>query len=265
VQNNRFSTDFASLNGEVSDVEWQTRKDLAACYRLLDRYGMTDMIYNHITAQIPDKPGSLLINLYGLLYKEITASSLAEIDLNGNILRKPDTDYGINKSGYVIHGCIHRARPDVHCVIHTHTRAGMAVSAMRRGLLPLTQTASRFHGHLAYHEFEGPAVDLAEQVRLVADLGSHNAMILRNHGLLVCGASIPQALNLMYQLEMSCRTQVDAMSGGMEELSLPDEDMLNKSAHLYQPGTRRPYGELEWHAMLRLLAAEPGGYPAYDR
>jgi ribulose-5-phosphate 4-epimerase/fuculose-1-phosphate aldolase len=265
VQNSRFSTDFASLKGEVSDVEWQTRKDLAACYRLLDRYGMTDMIYNHITAQIPDKPGRLLINLYGLLYKEITASSLAEIDLDGNILRKPDTDYGINKSGYVIHGCIHRARPDVHCVIHTHTRAGMAVSAMRRGLLPLTQTASRFHGHLAYHEFEGPAIDLGEQERLVADLGNHNAMVLRNHGLLVCGASIPQALNLMYQLEMSCRTQVDAMSGGMEELSLPDEDMLNKAAHLYQPGTRRPYGELEWHAMLRLLAAEPGGYPAYDR
>lgn len=262
--NMRYSTDFPSLRGVVDDAEWKSRTDLAACYRLMDHYGMTDMIYNHITAQIPGKEGRLLINLYGLLYKEITASNLVEIDYDGNVCRKPDTDYGINKSGYVIHGCIHRARPDVHCVIHTHTRAGMAVASMRNGLLPITQTASRFHGHIAYHEFEGPAVDLAEQERLVADLGSHNAMILRNHGLLVCGASVPQAFNLMYQLEMACRTQVDALSAGMEQVRMPGEEVLRRSAHLYQPGTRRPYGELEWHAMLRLLAAEPGGYPSYE-
>jgi ribulose-5-phosphate 4-epimerase/fuculose-1-phosphate aldolase len=265
VSNSRFSTRFVSLKDQVSDAEWHARTNLAACYRLLDRFGMTDLIYNHITAQIPDKPGSLLINLYGLVYKEITASSLVEIDYDGNVLRKQDTDYGINKSGYVIHGCIHRARPDVHCVIHTHTRAGMAVSAMREGLLPLTQTASRFHGHLAYHAFEGPAVDLDEQTRLVRDLGNHNAMVLRNHGLLVACPSIPQALNLMYQLEMSCRTQVDALSaGGLQAVSLPSPEVLERSAHLYQPGTRRPYGELEWHAMLRLLQSDPGGYPPYD-
>jgi ribulose-5-phosphate 4-epimerase/fuculose-1-phosphate aldolase len=205
----------------------------------------------------------LLINLYGLLYKEITATNLVEIDFDGNVHRKADTDYGINKSGYIIHGCIHRARPDVHCIIHTHTRAGMAVSAMRRGLLPITQTASRFHGHIAYHEFEGPAIDAAEQERLVADLGNHNAMILRNHGLLVCGASVPQAFNLMYQLEMACRAQVDAMAGGLDSIAIPDDETLARAAHLYQPGTRRPYGELEWHAMLRLLDAEPGGYPSY--
>jgi ribulose-5-phosphate 4-epimerase/fuculose-1-phosphate aldolase len=261
--NTRFGTDFPSLKEQVSPEEWKARCDLAACYRLMDKYGMTDMIYNHITAQIPGKPGRLLINLYGLLYKEITASSLVEIDLEGNIIHKPDTDYGINKSGYVIHGCIHRARPDVHCVIHTHTRAGMAVSTMRSGLLPITQTASRFHGHMAYHEFEGPAVDLAEQERLVRDLQAHNAMVLRNHGLLTCGASIAQAFNLMYQLEMGCRAQVDAMSGGMENVMVPGNEVLERAAHLYQPGTRRPYGELEWHAMLRLLDAEPGNYPAY--
>jgi ribulose-5-phosphate 4-epimerase/fuculose-1-phosphate aldolase len=261
--NMRYSTDFPSLEGDVDPAEWQARKDLAACYRLMDRYGMTDMIYNHITAQIPGKPGRLLINLYGLLYKEITASNLVEIDLNGNVLRKQDTDYGINKSGYVIHGCIHRARPDVHCVIHTHTRAGMAISAMRCGLLPITQTASRFHGHIGYHDFEGPAVDIAEQERLVRDLGPHNAMILRNHGLLVCGASVPQAFNLMYQLEMACRAQVDAMAGGLENVAVPDAHTLERSAHLYQPGTRRPYGELEWHAMLRLLDAVPDGYRHY--
>jgi ribulose-5-phosphate 4-epimerase/fuculose-1-phosphate aldolase len=258
-----YETDFPSLREVVPAGEWQARKELAACYRLMDRYGMTDMIYNHITARIAGSKDRLLINLYGLLYKEITASSLVEIDLDGAVCRKPETDYGINKSGYVIHGCIHRARPDVHCIIHTHTRAGMAVSAMRSGLLPITQTASRFHGHIGYHAFEGPAIDLAEQQRLTADLGPHNAMILRNHGLLVCGASVAQAFNLMYQLEMACRAQVDAMAGGMEQVLVPPDDVLDRAAHLYQPGTRRPYGELEWHAMLRLLDAEPGGYPSY--
>lgn len=261
---NDYSTDFPSLRHIADPAEWQARCELAACYRLLDRYGMTDMIYNHVTAQIPGKSQRLLINLYGLLYKEITASNLAEIDYDGNVHRIPDTAYGINKSGYVIHGCIHRSRPDVHCIIHTHTRAGMAVSAMQCGLLPITQTASRFHGHIGYHDFEGPAVDLAEQERLIRDLGQHNAMILRNHGLLVCGASVPQAFNLMYQLEMACRAQVDAMSGGLEAVGIPGNEVLERAAHLYQPGTRRPYGELEWHAMLRLLKAEPGGFPAYD-
>ncbi len=259
-----FETDFPSLRGQVSEAEWQARTDLAACYRLMDRFGMTDLIYNHITAAIPGRPGRLLINLYGLLYKEITASNLVEIDLDGNVHRKPDTAYGINASGYVIHGCIHRARSDVHCVIHTHTRAGMAVSALRCGLLPMTQTASRFHGHLGYHDFEGPALDLGEQERLVRDLGPHDAMILRNHGLLACGPTVPQAFNLMYQLEMACQAQMDAMAAGMDQILLPSDDVLERSAHLYQRGTRRPYGELEWPAMLRLLAAEHGGYPPYD-
>src|SRR5215207_6606174 len=140
-----YATDFKPLKGEVSDQEWQARVELAACYRLVDSYEMTDLIYNHITARIPGTE-HLLINLYGLLYKEITASSLAKIDVEGNIIYKPDTDYGINKSGYVIHGAIHKARPDVAAVIHTHTRAGMAVAAMKGGLLPLTQTTMRFVG-----------------------------------------------------------------------------------------------------------------------
>ena len=199
-----YSTDFKSVRGSVSAEEWQTRCDLAACYRLMDCYGMTDLIYNHITARIPGTE-HLLINLYGLLYREITASSLVKIDVEGNILAKPDTDYAINKSGYVIHGAIHKARPDVACIIHTHTRAGMAVAAMKCGLLPLSQTSIRFDGHIGYHDYEGPAVDLAERERLVADLGPHDAMVMRNHGLLTCGATIQQAFNTMYQLEMSCR------------------------------------------------------------
>jgi ribulose-5-phosphate 4-epimerase/fuculose-1-phosphate aldolase len=260
----KFDTNFPSLRGLVSDAEWQTRVELAACYRLIDEYGMTDLIYNHITAKIPGTE-HFLINLYGLLYKEITASSLVKIDLDGNILSKPPTDYGINKSGYVIHGAIHEARTDVNCVIHTHTRAGMAVSAMDCGLLPLTQTSIRFVNHIAYHDYEGPAIDLDERKRLVADLGPHSAMIFRNHGLLTCGPSIAEAFNTMYQLELSCRAQVDAMAGG-SKLVIPDESVLAKTAHLYQPGTRRPYGVLEWHAMIRLLEAQSknSAYPRYD-
>ena len=258
-----YATDFKSVRGAVSAAEWQTRVDLAACYRLMDCYAMTDLIYNHITARVPGTE-HLLINLYGLLYREITASSLVKIDVEGNIIAKPDTDYSINKSGYVIHGAIHQARPDVSCIIHTHTRAGMAVAAMKCGLLPLSQTSVRFEGHIGYHGYEGPAVDLDERVRLVEDLGAHDAMVMRNHGLLTCGATIQQAFNTMYQLEMSCRAQVDAMAA-RTELTMPGENVLAHTAHLYQPGTRRPYGVLEWPAMLRLLAAEEknSGYPAY--
>lgn len=166
----RFGTAWPSIRDEVSEVEWQARLDLAACYRLVDAYGMTDMIYNHITLRIPGTE-HLLINLYGLLYKEITATSLAKIDVEGNIVWKPDTDYEINKSGYVIHGAIHKARPEVSAVLHTHTRAGMAVAAMKEGLLPLNQTAIRFVGHLGYHDYEGPAIDLSERERSCATWG----------------------------------------------------------------------------------------------
>ena len=259
----RFDTEWPSIRDQVSEQEWQARLDLAACYRLVDAYGMTDLIYNHITLRIPGTE-HLLINLYGLLYKEITATSLAKIDVEGDVIWKPDTDYGINKSGYVIHGAIHKARPDVAAVIHTHTRAGMAVAAMRCGLLPLNQTAIRFVGHLGAHDYEGPAIDLAERERIVRDLGPHDAMIMRNHGLLTCGTTIQQAFNTMYQLEMSCRAQVDAMAA-RTELTLPSEEVLERTAKLYQPGVRRPYGVLEWPAMLRLLHAEQGrsGYPPY--
>jgi ribulose-5-phosphate 4-epimerase/fuculose-1-phosphate aldolase len=259
-----FATEFRSIRDEVSPEEWQIRVDLAACYRLIDRYGMSDLIYNHITARIPGTRDHLLINLYGLLYKEITASSLVKIDLEGNIIWKPETDYGINKSGYVIHGAIHKARPEVTCVIHTHTRAGMAVAAMKCGLLPMSQTAIRFVGHIGYHDYEGPAVELDERERLVRDLGPHEAMIMRNHGLLACGPTIQQAFNTMYQLELACRSQVDVMAA-RAELCLPPQEVLEHTAHLYQPGTRRPYGVLEWPAMLRLLAAEErnSDYPPY--
>jgi ribulose-5-phosphate 4-epimerase/fuculose-1-phosphate aldolase len=259
-----YNTDFKSVRGDVSEAEWETRVNLAACYRLMDKFGMTDLIYNHITARILGTDDHLLINLYGLLYKEITASSLVKISVEGDVISKPATDYGINTSGYVIHGAIHKARPEVQCVIHTHTRAGIAVSAMKCGLLPMSQTSMRFVGHIGYHGYEGPAVNLDERERIVEDLGPHDALMMNNHGLLTCGATIQQAFNTMYQLELSCRSQVDAMAA-RTELALPSEQVLEHTAHMYQPGTRRPYGVLEWHAMLRMLDAEEGAsrYPSY--
>jgi ribulose-5-phosphate 4-epimerase/fuculose-1-phosphate aldolase len=239
------------VRGSVSEAEWQTRVDLAACYRLMPLFGMSDLIYNHITARIPGAEGHLLINPYGLMYEEITASSLVTIDIDGNVLRNLSKDYNINTAGYVIHSAIHMARHDVKCVVHTHTRAGMAVSALKCGLLPLTQTAMRF-AKVAYHDYESVAIELDERDRLVADLGGDEVMILRNHGLLTVGADISQAFNAMYWLEMACRAQVDAMACNTE-LNLPPQAIAERTAHLYKPGTRRPYGVMEWPAMLRYL------------
>jgi ribulose-5-phosphate 4-epimerase/fuculose-1-phosphate aldolase len=259
-----YVTDFRCIKDEVSPEEWQARVDLAACYRLVDRFGMTDLTYNHITSVIPGTD-HILVNLYGLMYSEVTASSLIKMDLDGNVIWKPDTDYGRSVSGYVIHGAIHRARPDAVCVIHTHSQAGMAVSAMAEGLLPITQTSMRFHNHIGYHDYEGPAIDEDEQRRLVEHLGEHNAMILRNHGLITCGPSVGEAFNLMYHLDLACRTQVDVMAARAQVL-VPDTEVVAHTALQYQPTTRRPYGVLEWPAMMRLLKyeAKNSPFPAYD-
>lgn len=239
-------------------TEWQTRVDLAACYRLVALYGMSDLIYNHITARIPGTPEHILINPYGMLYEEITASSLLKIDLNGNILDGGDGQFGVNQAGYVIHSAVHAARHDVQCVLHTHTRAGSAVSAMKCGLLPIAQTSMRF-AHIAYHDYESVALELDERERLVRDLGNHEAMILRNHGLLTAGASVAQAFNLMYWLEMACKIQLDAMSSGTE-LTVPPPEVIEKTYNLYQPHVRRPFGEMEWPAMLRMLDRRDPSY-----
>jgi ribulose-5-phosphate 4-epimerase/fuculose-1-phosphate aldolase len=240
----------------VSDAEWAARVELAACYRIVALYGMTDLIANHITLRVPDCPDQFLINPFGLLYEEITASSLYKIDHDGQVILRPEGPYQINETGYVIHSAIHAARPDVACIIHTHTIAGMAVSAMRCGLLPLTQTALRFHENLSYHDYEGLALNLEERERLVANLGDNNAMILRNHGLLTCGRSVSQALNTTYALEQACRTQVAAMASGDVVLTVPE---------ITQPGElraalRRYDARLEWNAMLRKLDRMNPGY-----
>ena len=247
------------VRDQVSDAEWQTRVDLAAAYRLMDVYGMTDMIYNHITARVPDAPGEFLINAYGFHYSEITASNLHKIDHEGNFTLRADTHYGINFPGFVIHGAVHQARPDVHCVIHSHTRAGVAVSAMAGGLLPLSLLSMRFHGHLGYHDCEGVVVDLDERKTLVRDLGGHDAMILRNHGLLACGASIAEAFNTHYMLEQACKIQVDVMGGGATPV-LPPESVVAETARQFEPGVRRAYGVMEWEALRRLLDRHDASY-----
>ncbi len=239
-----------SVREQVSKEEWEKRVDLAACYRLMELYGMTEMTANHISTRVPGEDGQFLINPYGLLYDQMHASCFIKLDLAGNILFNP-TEYDINKAGYVIHSAIHAARHDVDCVIHTHTVAGMAVSAMKCGLLPIAQTSMRF-AKIAYHDYEGIAINLEEQERLVRDLGEQDGMILRNHGLLTVGASIAEAFNNMYRLERACQVQVAALSCNVE-LALPPEHIIMEAYRLYLPGTRRRFGILEWPALLRKL------------
>jgi ribulose-5-phosphate 4-epimerase/fuculose-1-phosphate aldolase len=239
-----------SVRDQVSPEEWVKRVDLAAAYRLVHLYGMDEMIANHISTRVPGEAGAFLINPYGMLYEQMHASCFVKLDLDGNILFNP-TEYGINQAGFVIHSAIHRARHEVDCVIHTHTIAGMAVSAMKVGLMPIAQTAMRFID-IGYHEYEGVAIELDEQQRLVHDLGNREAMILRNHGLLVVGASIPQAFDNIFRLERACQLQVATLACNTE-ISLPPRKIVEDASRLYQPGVRRKHGLLEWPALIRKL------------
>lgn len=241
-----------------SELEWQTRIDLAALYRLVARYGMSDLIYNHITAKIPGTADHFLINSYGLLYEEVRASNLCVIDLEGRVISQPVEGMGLNYAGYVIHSAVHSARSDVTCVIHTHSRASMAVSAMDEGLLPLSQTAMRFYNKVSYHDYEGPAVNLDEQKRIVSDLGRNEVMFLRNHGTLVTGKSIAAAFLNLYYLENACRIQVDVLAC-KRPITICDDVI----ARLTQETFNTPIlphihgdqlnGKLEWAAMIRML------------
>ncbi|GJG95278.1 class II aldolase/adducin family protein [Cupriavidus pauculus] len=243
-----------SMRGQCSEAEWQARVDLAACYRLVELFGMADMMANHISVRVPDEDDAFLINPYGMMYEEITASCLIKVDHDGKILSKPDfgaLNYGINKAGYVIHSAVHHARPEVACVIHTHSWASMAVSSLECGLLPITQTAMRFL-KIGYHDYQGVVLDTAEQESLIADLGKGEALILRNHGAMTVGNSVGEAFNWMHRLELACRSQVAAMSCNTPLQQVP-ADVLQETWNNYQPGTRRPYGLMEWPALLRKL------------
>jgi ribulose-5-phosphate 4-epimerase/fuculose-1-phosphate aldolase len=217
-------------------------------------YGMADMMANHISARVPEEEGTYLINAYGMMYEEITASSLLKVDHDGNILSKPDfgsLNYGLNKAGAVIHSAIHAARPEVSCVIHTHSWASMSVSALECGLLPITQTAMRFL-KIGYHDYQGVVLNLEEQESIIKDLGDGEALILRNHGALTVGRSIGEAFNWMHRLELACRSQLAAMACNSPLVKVP-QPVLEETWNNYQPGTRRPYGLMEWPALLRKL------------
>lgn len=240
---------YPATKAAVSAAEWQQRVDLAACYRLLAHYRMTDLTHTHVSARVPEAPHEFLINPYGLMFDEITASSLLKVRHDGRIIDDP-TGIGFNPAGFVIHSCIHHARPDIHCVLHTHTAAGMGVAAQQQGLLNLSQHAMRFHGGLSYHDYEGLALDAGEQPRLVHDLGSNQAMILRNHGLLTAGATVREAFDLIYYLERACQAQIAAQSGGAA-LRLCSDAVAAKVAQQFRISDDS--ATHDWPALLRLL------------
>jgi len=235
----------------VSKEEWEMRVDLAAAYQIAAIYKWSDLIYTHFSARLPGTE-EFLINPYGLMFDEMTASNLVKIDWEGKILDDP-LGMGVNQAGFVIHSCVHAARPEINCVIHTHTRAGVAVSAMKCGLLPISQHAMLVQGDMSYHDYEGVALDKDEQGRLASDLGkTAKAMILRNHGLLALGETVRDAFEVMYYLDAACQIQVDACAGGMHNVHIMSEQAAKTaSAQLNRLG--RPAQHKDWPALLRML------------
>ena len=239
-----------SVREQVSAGEWSVRVDLAACYRLIAMYGWDDLIFTHISARVPGPDEHFLINAYGMLFEEMTASSLVKVDLHGD--KVLDSPYPVNPAGFVIHSAVHEARPDVGCVLHTHTRAGVAVSAQAGGLQPVSQVSLFPYATLAYHDYEGVALNDEEKPRLVADLGSNNALILRNHGLLTTGPTIADAFLMMYALETACQIQVMAQSPGGKLIPVPQPivDGIQAQSEVVLKGLG---GQLAWPGLLRKL------------
>ena len=239
-----------SVREQVSEEEWALRVDLAACYRLIAMYGWDDLVFTHISARVPGPDEHFLINAYGMLFEEMTASSLVKVDLAGE--KVLDSPHPINPAGFTIHSAVHEARHDVGCVIHTHTKAGVAVSIQKDGLLPLSQISLFPSASLAYHDYEGVALNEDEKPRLVADLGDKNALILRNHGLLTTGPTIADAFLMMYALETACQTQIMAQSSGSELLQVPQPivDGITAQAEVVLKGLG---GQLAWPGLLRKL------------
>lgn len=214
---------------EISPAEWEVRVQLAAAYRMIDHFGWSELIWTHTTARVPGPEHHFLINQYGLRFDEICASNLVKVDLEGNIIGDPSQE--INPAGYVIHSAVHRIRPDVHCVMHTHTTAGMAIAALEEGLLPISMYALGYHERVAYHDFEGPSLELDERERLAANLGEKNILVLRTHGLLTCGQTVAQAFVRMFRLERACQVQLAAQSTGAR-LVIPPKEVCELSARL---------------------------------
>jgi ribulose-5-phosphate 4-epimerase/fuculose-1-phosphate aldolase len=242
------SASLRSVRDAVSPEEWAVRVELAAAYRLVALFGWDDLIFTHLSVRVPGTP-EFLINPYGHLFEEITASSLVRIDADGN--KVDDSPHQVNPAGFVIHSAIHHGRADAHCVMHLHTVAGQAVAAQPKGLLPITQTAMHLFGDLSHHDFEGIATDLAERERLVADLGAKHAMLLRNHGTLTVGERVPDAFLRMYFLERACAAQVAAQAGGA--LLDPPAGTAEKTAAIALAGIVPVGRALAWPALVRRL------------
>jgi len=241
----------ASLRDRVSKQEWQMRVDLAAAYQLAAIFKWTDLIYTHFSARVPGTE-DFLINPYGMMFDEITASNLVKIDLDGKVQDDP-LGMGVNEAGFVIHSCMHAARPEINCVIHTHTRAAVAVSAMKCGLLPISQHAMRVQAEITYHDYEGVALYEDEKQRMARDLGKKSkAMILRNHGVLALGETVREAFEIMYYLDCACQIQVDACAGGLHNVQLMSEQAAKQSTASLQR-VNRPAQHKDWPALLRML------------
>jgi ribulose-5-phosphate 4-epimerase/fuculose-1-phosphate aldolase len=256
--------DEVELDETPAEAELRLRRELAAVYRLVHHFQMTDLIFTHISVRLPGPDHHFLLNPYGLMFDEITASNLVVVDLDGNLVR-PASGVHVNPAGFVIHSAIHRSREDAQCVLHTHTRAGCAVAAQEGGLLPLNQISMEFYDRVAYHDYEGIALSKAEQVRLVEDLGRHPALILRNHGLLTVGLSPAQAFLRMFYLNRACQIQVDAMAGG-GPLVVPSPEIAERTArqfageHTGDDFTDPIANSLAWQALHRLVERT---YPDY--
>ena len=254
----------AETKNDIHPDEWQLRVDLAACYRLVALYGWSDLVFTHISAKLPasvaGEDHQFLINPYGLMFDEITASSLVKVDMDCNKL--DDNPHPVNPAGFVIHSAVHAVRPDAGCVLHTHTRAGVAVSAQKHGVLPISQQSTFVLASLAYHGYEGVAIRDDEKARLQADLGTANFLMLRNHGLLTVGKTIADAFLSMYTFENTCRIQVDALAGqaGAQDLTAVDPQILNGVAHAMKVQTGGLGGPFVWPSLLRKLQRENPGY-----
>ena len=239
----------ASMREVVSAEEWELRVQLAACYRLVALYGRSDLVFTHISARVPGPEHHFLINPYGLMFDEITASSLVKVDPQCN--KVIDSPFPVNPAGFTIHSCIHDARPDVGCVLHTHSRAGVAVSAQKCGVLPISQQSTFVLASLAYHDYEGVALRDDEKPRLAADLGDKTFFMLRNHGLLTVGRTVPDAFLSMYTFENTCRIQIDAQAGG--ELVTVNPAILQGMAQVMKTVTAGQGANIAWPALIRKL------------
>ncbi len=229
--------------------EYEIRVQLAACYRLMHKCAMTDLIFTHVAARLPGNDGNFLLNPYGLLFNEITASSLVEVDVEGTVVS--GGEWGANWAGFIIHGAVLGARPDVQCSLHTHTRAGVALSMLECGVLPISQHAMAFHNRIGYHDYGAFANESEECAEMAAALGDHNAMVMRNHGLLTTGKTVAEAFISMFNLEISCKTQLDAMATG-SPLVYPSEAALEHVATWFEnkPSTGK---NIAWEALIREL------------